>query len=370
VPVGEVVPDAVAADVPPLGFAWQRANPAPRPPLPLAEGLTLRNEYFEIYVNRETGGIGSVHDYRHRRNRLSQQLAFRLPQSGSRAQPAQSPDAVEEAYTRMVADAAHISAANAVLGEITSIGRMIDARGREIARFRQVTQVRRGSRLIELAMEVSPSSPEYLPGEDAYFAVRIAWRDEPLEVRRGMNGASFLTDRNRIDAAQFVEILESDARLVVFSRGASQFVRSKENRLDALLPVQAGEEGRPFHMAIGVDVDGAASDWAVDWLLPPLLATASGTPAVSKAWWFLCGSQNVRWTSLGPLPDGRSGFTARLQELTGRYVKTKLEAFRPIRSARRTNFVGRPLIELPVHGGRIDLQMAGYQWIQLEAEWE
>ena len=144
-----------------------------------------------------------------------------------------------------------------------------------------------------------------------------------------------------------------------------------ENLLDTLLPdASDAKQQKKFHVAVGIDLDGAAGNWAHEWLSGPLVVPTCGVPSANRAWWFLCSSASVRWTALGPLTDGRSGFFARLQELTGRYVKARIESFRPIRSARKTNLRGEQQIELPVRDGCIELQLAGYQWVQLEAEWQ
>jgi hypothetical protein len=323
--------------------------------------LTLRNEHFEVQFNRQTGGISSVHDYKRRRNRLSQQLAYRLKSAAGR-----SPEAEETAYTRMIADEVRITASTPACGEITSSGRLRDRSGRDVARFRQTARVRRGSRLVELSTEVFDCNQSCQIGRDNYVAVRWAWRDEPLEVRRGLHGASFLTRRKRLEATDFLELEESEGRLQFLSAGPHRYVRPQENRLDCILH-DRGESHR-LDLAIGIDPEAGVAN-SLDWQLEPLVALTTGRPPLDRAWWLFGGSVNVRWTALAPLPDGRAGFAARLQETSGRYVKTSIEAFRPIRSARRTNLLGVPHIELPVRDGRIELQMAGYQWIQIEAEW-
>lgn len=73
-------------DVPALGFAWINwTAPAPkrsRRDKPVAEGHVLSNEFFQLTIDPATGGIQRLDDYRHRSNRLSQQLA-----SARRAMP-------------------------------------------------------------------------------------------------------------------------------------------------------------------------------------------------------------------------------------------------------------------------------------------
>ncbi|MEK6238283.1 MAG: hypothetical protein N2C14_26505, partial [Planctomycetales bacterium] len=78
----------VVADVPAMGYAWiprQGSDDAQSLPTPLAEGNVLRNEFLEATINSQTGSLGGLHDYMSRGNRLSQQLAFRMP--GPRSRP-------------------------------------------------------------------------------------------------------------------------------------------------------------------------------------------------------------------------------------------------------------------------------------------
>jgi alpha-mannosidase len=360
-----VPPDRHAAEVPTMGFAWQPAGPQGSPPVPLASGLVLRNEYFQVHINPDTGGIGAVHDYRHRQNRLSQQLAVRW----SRTSVANGVPDGGGAYTRMVAESVRVTAATPACGEITSTGLLGDSHGGEVARFQQVTRLVRGSRLIELAIELQPVG-EGWTGTGEYAAVRWAWRDEPSELRRGIHGASFLTKGPRILATDFIEIVEDIGRLVLFTAEPCEHLYI-QNHLDTVVPAALqGDRAVNFRVATAVDPDGAAGSVRSEWPLAPLVVQACGVPASERAWWFHCSTASVRWTALGPLTDGRRGFFARVQELTGRYVKARIESFRPIRSARKTNLLGEAKIELPVRDGHIDLQLAGYQWVQFEAEWD
>jgi alpha-mannosidase len=73
----------VVVEVPGSGYAWipedERAAAAPASKPPLVEDLVLRNEWFEIVINEQTGGIGHVRLHEQRDKRLSQQLSFRFP---------------------------------------------------------------------------------------------------------------------------------------------------------------------------------------------------------------------------------------------------------------------------------------------------
>ena len=71
----------LVVEVPPLGFAWVPRQGRPerrrrRQRMKLADGLTVRNEFFECDVDSQTGGIRSFRDMRTRLTRFGQQLVY------------------------------------------------------------------------------------------------------------------------------------------------------------------------------------------------------------------------------------------------------------------------------------------------------
>ena len=140
----------------------------------LAEENLLRNEFCEIRFDPATGAIRSISDYHSRDPRLAQQIALRLPHGGD-------PDA-DANYSIMAADEIAVTSAGPVLGEIVCRGRLMDREGRRVAGFRQTTRVWRGSRVIELLIELDI---ERQPGSnpwDSYYAARFAWKDETSDA--------------------------------------------------------------------------------------------------------------------------------------------------------------------------------------------
>src|SRR5205823_2574867 len=104
-------------------------------------------------IDANTGGLRSIFAVGVRGNRLSQQLAFRLP--GPRPQPGdlwKDPDE-DVNYSVMAADSIEVVSAGPAWGEITSRGRLLDLEGKPLARFTQTFQVWRGSRVVLLDIE-------------------------------------------------------------------------------------------------------------------------------------------------------------------------------------------------------------------------
>jgi hypothetical protein len=105
------------------------------------------------------------------------------------------------------------------------------------------------------------------------------------------------------------------------------------------------------------------------------VTVAQKAPPPSPArtgWLFHLDSRNVLATHWEPLlADGAVvGTRLRLLESLGRTTRTRLACFRPLRSARRTDFLGNPLGDCPLDEGRALLELAGYEWGQFEVCWE
>ncbi len=197
-----------SVDVPAMGFAWVSTNPEPSPlptkrtgwfrsrepkeAPPLAEGNVLRNEFFEITFDPLTGAIRAVSDYRSRDPRLAQQIALREPRG--------SDPETDANYSRMAADELRVVAATPLLGEMLSRGRLLDHDGRRVAGFRQTTRVRRGSRVIELEIDLETDREPGPNPWNSYYAARIAWKNETAKLHRSVNMAVVPTELKQFES--------------------------------------------------------------------------------------------------------------------------------------------------------------------------
>src|SRR5690606_38499834 len=131
-------------DVPSMGFAW--LGPSERTEADddkssggwlsglfggkkaarkqMVEETTMRNEHIEAWIDPNTGGIRSVHDYHTRGNRLSQQLGFRLPGVRPKAGDVWRDPDLEASYTSMVATSVEVTSTGPALAEIVTQGRL------------------------------------------------------------------------------------------------------------------------------------------------------------------------------------------------------------------------------------------------------
>ncbi len=407
----------IVVEVPGMGFAWVPPGNADAPATspqrgwffrrrattsrPVASENILENEFFQVVVDRRFGGIRAVLDPLSRGPRLAQQIALRWPE-GDPNDPGH-----ESHYTIPAADELRILRAGPVVGEILTSGRMVDPQGRLRGRFVQRTRVVRGSRLIELDIELDINEP--LPNQpwQSYYAARFAWSDETATLRRSVQGASVPTDLAQFEAPEFWEIQTAKTRTTVLTGGLPYHRKVGFRRLDTLLVV-AGETQRRFRLAIGVECPSPAAA-SLEWLSPAIVIPSAAPPA-NLGWLFHVESRSVvatGWTPLFVLPpldaadvdtsavehptpgtavepqqandvagsslhrrsadsahDRLRGVRVRLQETEGRGVRFGLRAPRPLALARR-RYAGQ-WKTLAIEGDRAEIELPAYAWCEIE----
>lgn len=346
---------SLAPDV--LGCGYRALNPrVVITPVALAEGLVLRNERLELVVNKKTGGIQSLRLHRDRSTRVSQRLVFHQQQG-------------PVGNSQMVAGRVEVTRNDELVGEITSMGRILDAKSRPLANYTQRVRVIRG--LLPVIVEVD-LEPQQLPEGslwESYFANRLAWAEEALSVRLGSQWSGRETEREQIESPEWIEIDDMIGRITVFPMGLPYHRRSSTNWLDTLL-LPAGEQLRHFQFAIGLDIP--SSTQAACALLTagkPAVATMPGAASAPKGWFLHVGAKNAIITHIEPLGTPVNGVRVRILETDGRDARAKLSAFRPFRIANLTDFRGQPIEVLSVVDGAAQFDLGPNRWLQIEAEW-
>jgi alpha-mannosidase len=339
------------AAVPGCGFAWHSEEPTTASSQPIAAGRRLCNERLEIVVSERTGGIQSLRTHRERRTRVSQRLICRDP------------------GVRTLAESLEITRNDAIVGEITSRGRLVDAAGGVIANFTQTVRLPRALPAVLVDVTLDAIRPAQGSGWTSAIASRIAWREAGGTIRYGANWVGRPTNREPIDSAEWVEIDAAAGRTSIFPLGLPFHRRVDETLLDTLLAV-AGESSVRRQFAIGLDVD-YPTQMAVA-LLTAAAASATKTlnrPATERGWFFHLDAKNVILTHVQPLAAPRRGVRMRLLETEGRRVRGRLAAFRPLVSGRQTDLRGELVRSLRIDYGAVCLNLEPHQWLQLEAEW-
>ena len=340
----------VVVDVPSLGFAWigsgsGPAEPEPSPrrrglfrrsaahrsaePPPMAQlvanlpsplgrgtrgfpGVRVRNAepgprqppWAPCCGTSSSGPLRSAHrrDPWHLRPQnprpsASPTIALRLPGS--------LPGDADDAYSIMAADEIAVTSPGPVLGEVVVRGRLLDRQGRRVAGFRQTTRVWRGSRIIELDIELEPDEP---PGPDpwnSYYASRLAWADDAASFYRGVNQAVLPTDAVRMESPHFVDIRGEKARTTLLCGGLPYHRRYGTRKLDTLLVVR-GETCRRFRLGLGIDLVQPMAA-ATAFLAPRTLAAGWVRPVHASGWLFHLDARGVLATHWAPLVESGDG---------------------------------------------------------------
>ena len=369
---------AVVVDVPAMGFAWvgpgsvaSESKPAERKSLffkkkppkepTVVEEHTLGNEFFNVAIDPATGAIRSISTFNTRGPRLAQQIAMRLSEGGG-------DEAEQDAqYSTMVAEEVAVTANGPVMGEIRCRGRLTDRQAKRLAGFVQTTRVWRGSRIIEIDIELDVAqSPGPNPWQ-SYYAARFAWGDPTSDLFRSVNMAVSATDTERLESPHFVDIRVDERRTTLLCGGLPYHRRLGLRKLDTLLVVQ-GETARRFRLGVGIDLPNPMPA-ALGWLAPPTLLPGMAPPPAPSGWLFHLDSRNVVATSWEPIAaDGRlDGFRVRLLETEGVNTQLALRTFRPAKSAQRIQTGDNPPLDLTVDGDRIVVDLVPHAWVEVVA---
>lgn len=388
-PVGDAVaavrPDAtrptVLADLPPCGFLWLPADRPATTAAPVkkregawAEGLSMGNEFLELRLSEETGGIADVRTPKIVGNRLSQQLAHRFPTARA-ITIGEGDEAVEEStyYSVTVCDRHQILQSGPGLSEIETEGRLLDPQtpDRVLATFRQRVRLWRARPLIEVEFDVTPTKP--LEGEPwtNYYAARWAWKNEEAALTKGVLQAAQPVQGERLEAPDYVEIADESQRIALLTAGLPFHRRTGPRMLDTLLLV-AGEPTGTKTIRIVLD-QPFPMQAAISVATPPVVIPVDRGPAASgpSGWLFHLSAKNVVLLRILPLQDAaQRGCVLRLLETEGRAKTFKVHAFRRPTAARQCDFVGGTISSLGIDSdGGVIVDMGAYDVCELELTW-
>jgi len=368
-------------DVPAFGYAWVRGSGAvsvlspPRagavPPRgrkdpPIADTNILRNEFFEAIINPVSGSLQAFREYGARRNRISQQLAFR---DASLAEGSGGTDA--EMYSVMACDQIEVTQSDTTFGRIETRGRLLNRTGTTLATFRQRYSLWRGSRVLRIDVQLEPIAEPIADPWNSYYACRWAWGDELADLYHTVHESRQPVRTPRFEAPLYVDLLHEPRRTSILCGGVLFYCCAGDAMLDSIL-LTRGESSREFQFGLGLDLTHPLHD-ARELLQPPLIQEAiRGVPRSSPHGWLLhLDNRELQVTDLRVLRehDRVCGFAVRILESRGVAGRALLRAFRPIGSAHSVDFRGQVLAECGLENGAVKLEFAGHEWLEIEARW-
>jgi len=368
-------------DVPAVGFAWLEAGDGPpttqskktiwgRLKDPgIAEDGRLGNEFFEVRVHPETGGIQSITPFDSRTNLMTQQLGIRLGERTAEAGKSwQDPDDLAVHTTMEVKEIKTVDS-SPIFGCIESTGRFAKPNGETVGEFRQQVSLWRGSRLLEINIEFDV--PEKLRADPwkSYLANRLAWGDVGALVTRNFHEIEQPVEGRRIAAPLYLQIDNGLHRVCLLPNGLPHHLLTGLRKLDTLLKVR-GESHHSVKLMLGVDV-AQPFFAACQSMTDPATVSGVASPKPDHAWLFHLGARNVTATNWESIVEGEQvvGVRCRLLETAGKACRAKLETSRNLTSARIVDFQGAPLADCPLDNGKAVIEMTPFEWSQVELRW-
>jgi hypothetical protein len=347
----------LVVEVPAFGFVWlPRAGTAspPKPRIKLADGLTVRNEFFECDLDAATGGIRSFRDLRTRATRFAQQLVFN---PGS----------------KMVARDIRVTNSGTALGEIVSEGDLVSDTDEVLAHFKQRFRAWLGRPVLELRTELDVKhAPTGYPWH-AYYGSRFGWRDERAVLFRGVNGTNAQTTYTRPVSPDYLEVRLGSERSFLFT-GGLPFVQRHGDRMADVILVPEGEQARAFEVLLSTDRE-VPMQTAAGWVSPaPVVRTDKGPPHIGASGWLAhVDLPSLIVTSLRPAAPGTGynrAVSATLLETVGFGGASELRFARDPQGASQTDGTGKELQPLVLNGDAIPLEFSANETLTVKAEWQ
>jgi len=378
-------------EVPGSGFAWLPQSTSERPAkakskTPLAEGLAIRNEFFEAEISEVTGGLARLRNQGRRANRLSQQLAYRFPRERSFT-IGDGDDAVVEKsyYSGMYITGAKVLCSGPSKGELQTTGQLIDQQTSSVlADYTQTYRVWRARPVLEIDIELDiKKTPEGDPWSN-YFGARFAWNDSAASLTRSLYTCAQSAEGERFESPYYFEISEGDMRTTILNHGQCLFRRTGMRMVDNLLIVE-GETRQSFRYVISLDSDYPMQEALSSMTPMNVIPTEVGPPQMGQTGWLFHVStpsvqimqvldvHSTRPSQVQPWeehdhvesPSG-SGFTLRMVETEGRSRTAYLRCFRTPTSARQCDFTGRTISDLSIEDDAVRIDLTQYEVADIE----
>lgn len=373
-------------EIPSAGFVWLQPGQSPAPPVksnvPIAEPLLLRNDFFEVHIHEETGGIAQIKEYGRKPNRLSQQLAYRFPYQRNISTPGPLGEIeTKTPYAAIRGVNVELTCEGPGMGEIVSTGEIYDQVSENtLATFRQTFQLWRGRPVLDVKIELDVQTvPDGNPW-DHYYAARFAWGDSTASLTRSLLEGAHAFQGERFESPHYFEIAEGEERVTILNHGLPFHRKTGPRMLDSMLIVE-GETKREFAFSIAVN-QNYPMQMAKNVMVPAgQVRSTVGPPLMGeKGWLFHVDASNIQLTRLMDLKtseqdtleedEKNSGFAVRLLETEGIHRSVKLRCWKSPVSARQRDFQGKTVVDLPVEGDAILVEMSQYEIAEIEILFE
>ncbi|MDA8743721.1 hypothetical protein N9N28_03705 [Rubripirellula amarantea] len=307
-----------------LGFSplrWARDKFLGKPST-IGERGRLHNEFMEVAISDQTGGVSGVYSGGVRGNRFS----LRLVVCGYDATNKDS-----DAST-MRCQSLEVLESSASRGVIRAQG-VLEHESKTLANFVVTYTLRRGSRLLETEIELDNKIELGGNPWKRYIAARAAVSGDSAIPRCLIREKIHRVSSRRLVAPLGLVIDEAERKTLITSDGYPYHRVVGDRFFDTLIHVQ-GETQSKCSLAYGFDVPHPVEQ-AMSRIAPPIIRSVELKPSVESTGWFAhVAPSSVRISGMKSYsqPDGSLAVEVRLIQTVARQCQVKLRFFRDIQT--------------------------------------
>ena len=296
---------------------------------PIADERLLTNEFMEIAISAETGGIAGIYSGGARGNRFSMRLVrcSPVPSDAKKSTPGEE--------TQMRCTGHRILATSAAIGTIETSGELIDSSSQAIlANFTLRYSLSRGSRTLLVTGEIDVLHAVKGEPWDNYYALRAAVANESSICRALIRDKMHRPGSRRVVSPLGVLLDESERQTLICSNGFAFHRRVGNRFLDTLVAVP-GDTEASFSISYGMDVPNPVNA-ARELLTGPEQVTVSGSENAPTSGWLIHTSPRdllVSQLQIDRLEDGRLYAVIKLVQTKSQQCKASLRFLRDVESA-------------------------------------
>ncbi|QDT11286.1 hypothetical protein [Planctomycetes bacterium K23_9] len=271
-------------------------------PKGIADGEILRNEFMEVAISSETGGIAGVYSGGTRGNRFSMRLVWT--------------DALSKAAqdgSTMKCNRVSVAHSSPSVGRINATGIVLDRDSNEVATFDLNYELRRGSRFVHVSGNVTPKGELTDAPWDSYLAARVAVASESAIGRVIVRDKLHRARGRRLVAPLGVVLDESERQTLIASHGNAFHRRIGDRFVDTLLSVK-GETAHDIRLSYGFDCPNPVGH-AKALISPPTVVDIAANAQLPPRGWITHvtpSSAMISEMQVHRRDDGRLAATVRI----------------------------------------------------------
>ena len=248
-----------AVDVPAYGFAVIQAGDTPAKKKGILKRFfsiesiaeqqnRLHNEFMELSISEETGGVQGVYSGSTRGNRFSMRLAYVTSNNSAKNKDEEAEEPI------MKCDQLTVIESTESVGIIQATGSILGAASQTIADYTINYRLARGSRWLEVSGTIHPQVEFSTEPWQNYIAARSVVASDSAIARVIVRDKIHRASTRRLVAPLGVIMDEADRQTLVASKGLAFHRRIGNRYLDTLLYVKGENKHVEFDVAYGFDV--------------------------------------------------------------------------------------------------------------------